>query len=41
MTFAAGLVLFILAAAFILFVGGWLRPDLVAMLVLIALVFSA
>lgn len=40
MSFAAGLVLFILAIAFILFVGGWLRPDLVAILVLIALVFT-
>ncbi|HKK17322.1 MAG TPA: hypothetical protein VJ952_01465, partial [Opitutales bacterium] len=40
MTFAAAWVLFVLVAAFFLFVSGWLRPDLTAILVLVTLVFS-
>ncbi len=40
MSIAAGLVLFILVIAFILFVSDWLRPDLIAILVLLSLVLS-
>lgn len=40
MTLAAAVVLAILVVAFVLFVGGWLGADLVAMLVLVALVFT-
>jgi len=40
MTLSAAIVLGILAVAFFLFVSGWLKPDLIAMLVLVSLVLS-
>lgn len=40
MSLTAGIVIFILVVAFVLFVADWLRPDLIAILVLLALVFS-
>lgn len=40
MTVSIAIVFIVLAVAFILFVTGWLKPDLIAMLVLVSLVFS-
>lgn len=40
MTLSAIVVLAVLVAAFVFFVGGWLKPDLIAILVLVSLVFT-